>query len=241
MEDNHPHVALGAEEVHDHLALVELDVEVELDELVEELEELDVVLAVGSSSLGFLLEGLPLDCSARDCGWRWLDLILEGHVVPQELVLHVVVVEDVEPWRLVQLDVDALILRLGDVDVVVLELVQKDLGLVEDDVLSRRLALVDGCREEDCEMHAGLDARLVEECSMLVYLSRRRCRRNVDLSGSVLSMKKLKEGGSPTRRGFRPSLHRSLACARRACCRSSPWYVARSVASRWQGCRCVRS
>ena len=41
MEGNHPHVALGVEEVHDQLALVELDVEVELDELVEELEGLD--------------------------------------------------------------------------------------------------------------------------------------------------------------------------------------------------------
>ena len=70
MEGSHPHVALGAEEVHDQLALVELEVEVELDELVKELVELDVALAVGSSSLGFLLEGLPLDCAFRDCGWR---------------------------------------------------------------------------------------------------------------------------------------------------------------------------
>ena len=51
MEDNQPHVALRVEEVHDHLALVELEVEVELVELVEELEELNVALAVGSSSL----------------------------------------------------------------------------------------------------------------------------------------------------------------------------------------------
>ena len=68
MEDSHPHVALGAEEVHDQLALVELEVEVELDELVEDLVELDVAHAIGSSSLGFLLEGLPLDCAPRDCG-----------------------------------------------------------------------------------------------------------------------------------------------------------------------------
>ena len=54
------------EEVHDQLALVELEVEVELDELVKELVELDVALAVGSSSLGFLLKRLPLDCVARD-------------------------------------------------------------------------------------------------------------------------------------------------------------------------------
>ena len=56
VEDNQPHVALGVEEVHDQLALVELEV-------VEELEELDVALAVGRSALGFLLEVLPLDCA----------------------------------------------------------------------------------------------------------------------------------------------------------------------------------
>ena len=55
MEDNQPHVALGVEEVHDQLALIELEVEVELDELVKELVELDVGHADGSSSLGFLL------------------------------------------------------------------------------------------------------------------------------------------------------------------------------------------
>ena len=70
MEGNHPHVALGVEKVHDQLALVELEVEVELDELVKELVELDFAHAVGSSSLGFLLKGLPLDCAVRDCGWR---------------------------------------------------------------------------------------------------------------------------------------------------------------------------
>ena len=89
MEGNHPHVALGMEEVHDQLALVELEVEVELDELVEGLEELDIAHAFVSSSLGFLLEELTIDCAVRDCGWRWLDLILEGHVALQELVLHV--------------------------------------------------------------------------------------------------------------------------------------------------------
>ena len=52
------------------------------------------------------------------------DLILEGHVAPQELVLHVVVVvEDVEPRRLVPLDGDALVLPLGAIVIVVLELV----------------------------------------------------------------------------------------------------------------------
>ena len=138
MEGNHPHVALGVEEVHGQLVLVELDVEVELDELVE----LDVAHAVGSSSLGFLLEELPLDCAVLDCGWRWLDLILEGHVAPQALALLVVVVEDVEPRRLVPLGLDALVLPLGTVVVVVRELEQKRLGLSEDKELVHRLALV---------------------------------------------------------------------------------------------------
>ena len=70
MEGNHPHVALGVDEVRDQLVLDDLEVEVELEELVEELVELDVALADGSSSLGFLLEGLPLDCAVRNCGWR---------------------------------------------------------------------------------------------------------------------------------------------------------------------------
>ena len=151
MEGSHPHVALGVEEVHDQLALVEREVKVELDELVKELEELDVACTVGSSSLGFLLKGLPLDCAIRDCGWRWLDLILEGHVAPQGLALLVVIVEDVEPRRLVPLGVDALVLPLGvgalvlplgAIVVVVLELEQKRLGLIEDEELAHRLALV---------------------------------------------------------------------------------------------------
>ena len=69
--------------------------------------------------------------------------MLEGHVPPQELVLLVVVVEDVEPRRLVALGVYALfLLLLGDEDVVVLELEQTRLGLIEDEGLAHRLALV---------------------------------------------------------------------------------------------------
>ena len=70
MEDNQPHAALGGEDFHSQRVLVELEVVEELVELVEELEELDVAHVVGSSSLGFLLEELPLDCAVRDCGWR---------------------------------------------------------------------------------------------------------------------------------------------------------------------------
>ena len=54
----------------------------ELVELVEEVEELDVALLVGSSALGFLLEVFPLDCAYHGSAWQWLDLILEGHVAP---------------------------------------------------------------------------------------------------------------------------------------------------------------
>ena len=69
-----------------------------------------------------------------------------------------VVVEDVEHRRLIPLGVDALVLLLGAVVVVVLELEQKRLGVVEDEVLAHRLALVNACRVAGCEMHDGLDA-----------------------------------------------------------------------------------
>ena len=54
--------------------------------------------------------------------------MLEGHVPPQELVLLVVVVEDVEPRRLVALGVDALVLLLlGDETLSFLSLGKSDL------------------------------------------------------------------------------------------------------------------
>ena len=125
-----------------------------------------------SSSLGFLCEVLPLDCAYLGCGWQWLDLILEGHVAPQELVLHVVVVEDVELRRLIRLDVDVLALSLGDIDVAFLVFALEGCGFVDDDVLARRLALVDDCRVEDCELLDGLGAWLDVVCSMSVFLWR---------------------------------------------------------------------
>ena len=125
---------------------------------MEELEELDDAFLLRSFTLEFLREVLPLDCAVRDCGWRWLNLILEGNVAPQELVLHVVVVEDVEPRHLVRLDVVALALPLGDVDVAILELLQEELGVDDDDQLARRIALVDDRRVEDCELLDGLGA-----------------------------------------------------------------------------------
>ena len=72
---------------HSRLALVELEVVEELVELVEELEELDYALLLGSFSLEVLREALPLDCAYLGCDWQWLDLILEGHVARQVLVL----------------------------------------------------------------------------------------------------------------------------------------------------------
>ena len=58
-------------------------------------------------------------------------------------MLLIVVVEDVEPRRLVSLGVDALVLLLlEDEDVVVLELEQKRLDLLEDEEVAHRLALV---------------------------------------------------------------------------------------------------
>ena len=90
-------------------------------------------------------------------------------------MLHVVVVvvENVEPRRLVRLGVVALALPLGDVDVAFLVLVQEYLGFGDDDVLAHRIALVDDCRVEDCDLLDELGVQLDIECSMSVYLSRR--------------------------------------------------------------------
>ena len=77
--------------------------------------------------------------------WLWHDLNLEGHVAPQVLELHVVVVLDVAPRRLVYLDVVALApLVLVVVGVAVLVLVRKQLGCDDVDALESR------CRVEDC-------------------------------------------------------------------------------------------
>ena len=89
-----------------------------------------------------------------------------------------------------------LVLLLGALVVAFLVLEQKRLGLIEDGGFARRLVLVNACHVAGFEMHDGLDARLVEECLMTVYLSWRRCRRSVDSSGSVLRMKKWKDTGS---------------------------------------------
>ena len=80
-------------------------------------------------------------------GLDWLrhDLNLEGHVAPQVLELHVVVVLDVVPRRLVHLDVVALApLVLVVIGVAVLVLVRMQLGFADVNALESR------CRVEDC-------------------------------------------------------------------------------------------
>ena len=57
--------------------------------------------------------------------------------MPQVLMLHVVVVEDVERRHLFHLGVVALALPLSDVDIAFLALVKEGLGLVDDNVLAR--------------------------------------------------------------------------------------------------------
>ena len=79
-------------------------------------------------------------------GLDWLrhDLNLEGHVAPQVLELHVVVVLDVAPRHLVHLDVVALapLVRV-DVGIAVPELAQRLLRLDVVDVLASRCLKVD--------------------------------------------------------------------------------------------------
>ena len=178
-----PQLALVLENLHYLLALGELDVLVELVEL-DDARELDIFV------LELHHEALLVAHGLDGCAGLRLGLNIRGHIAPQVLELRIVIVLDIEPRRLVRLDVVVLALPLRDVDVAFLKLVQKDLGIDDDDVLARRIALVDDCRVEDCGSLDGLGARLVEECLMSGYLSRRWCRPSVDSSGSVLSRTK---------------------------------------------------
>ena len=126
------------EDFHCLLILVELDV---LGELVEELDELDVVRKLDIFVRELLREVLIHVHELAGLGWLRLDLNLEGHVVPQVLELHKVVVLGVVPRRLVHLDVVAL---APLVLVVVLVLVRKQLGCDDVDALESQ------CRVEDC-------------------------------------------------------------------------------------------
>jgi hypothetical protein len=122
VEDCQPHVALGTEDFHCLLALVELEV---LVELVEELVELDDALELDKSSLELHREALLVVHELADCVWLQLYLNLGGLVVPQVLALLAVVLLDVVPRHLVHLGVVALVLPLVGVDVVVLVLARK--------------------------------------------------------------------------------------------------------------------
>ena len=142
----------------------ELDV---LGELVEELVELDVARELEIFVCELLREVLLHVHQLVDLGWLRLDLNLGGHVAPQVLDLLIVVVLDIVPRHLVQLGVLALALHLlVVVGVAVLVLVRKRLGFGDVDALESR------CRVEDCDLLDDLDARLIEECLMSVYLSR---------------------------------------------------------------------
>ena len=122
--DCQPHVSLGVEGCQPHVALGKIGV------LVKELVDLDDALELDSSSLKLLHEVLLVTHELASCAWLRLDLNLGGHIAPQVLELHVVVVLDVVPRHLVHLGVDALSLALHfGVVVAVLVLMQSLLGL----------------------------------------------------------------------------------------------------------------
>ena len=97
------------EDFHCRHALDELDV---LGELVEEIvvleEELEGLNDARDLEIFFLeplREVLPLVHADGGCVWLRLNLNLGGHVVPQVLELHVVVVLGIVPRHLVHLGV----------------------------------------------------------------------------------------------------------------------------------------
>ena len=141
-----PHDTLGEEVVHCLLALDGLDVLVSHEEeLVDLDEELVDAHVLGKSFLELRREVLLDVVELVGLDWLRHDLSLEEHVAPQVLELHVVVVVDVAPRRLVHLDVVALApLVLVVVGVAVLVLVRKQLGCDDVDALENR------CRVEDC-------------------------------------------------------------------------------------------
>ena len=113
--------------------------------LVDLDEELDDAHVIGKSFLELRREVLldVVELVGLDCLWH--DLNHEGHVAPQVLELHVVVVLDVAPRRLVHLDVVARApLVLVGVGVAVLVLVRMQLGFDDVDALESR------CRVDDC-------------------------------------------------------------------------------------------
>ena len=115
--------------VHCLLALDGLDVlvshEEEFVDLDEELVELVDSHVLRKSFLELRREVLLDVVELVGLDWLQHDLNLEGHVAPQVLALHEVVVLDVAPRHLVHLDVVALApLVLVGVDIAVLVLAQ---------------------------------------------------------------------------------------------------------------------
>ena len=152
-EGYQPRVALAEDWVHCLLVLDGLDVLVSLEEELVDLEEELVNLeeelvdahVLGKSFLELRREVLLDVVELVGLDWLRHDLSLEEHVAPQVLELHVVVVLDVAPRRLVHLDVVALApLVLVVIAVAVLVLVRKQLGCDDVDALESR------CRVEDC-------------------------------------------------------------------------------------------
>ena len=84
----------------------------ELEVLGEEVVELDDALKLDSSSLELLRKALLGAHDFAGCAWLRLDLNLGGHVAPQVLELHVVVVLDVVPRHIVHLGVVVVALPL---------------------------------------------------------------------------------------------------------------------------------
>ena len=118
------------EDFHCRHALDELDVLGELvEELVELEEELDDARELEIFVHELLHEVLLHVHDLVSLGWLRLDLNLGGHVAPQVLELHGVVVLGVVPRYLVHLGVDALALPLHvGIVVAILMLAQKPLG-----------------------------------------------------------------------------------------------------------------
>ena len=111
---------------------------------MEELVELDVALVLDVVVRELLREVLLHVHELVSLGWLRLDLNIGGHVAPQVLELHGVVVLGVVPRHIVHLGVDALALPLHvGVGVAILVLAQKPLGF---DVVG---ALEIWCRIED--------------------------------------------------------------------------------------------
>ena len=133
------------EDFHCLHALDELDALVELEEAHVDLdEELDDAHELEKSFLELHREALLVAHELAGCAWLRRDLNLGGHVAPQVVELHRVVVLGIAPRHLVHLVLNALALPLHvGIVVAVLMLAQKPLGF---DVLS---ALESRCRVED--------------------------------------------------------------------------------------------